>query len=484
MPNKNSQKSKVVLLIPNSRWLDKRPWIMWPHSALILTRLLKDEFDFEILDANIRDLSEDACKERLKGVNPAAVLVSGFSVEYYQQYHIAASLAKAVCPETVTVLGGVYATVLTEEAVKDDNVDYVFVGHAEERIVDFLRLALAQDKKRLKNFPGLSFRDEGGQAVDNPVKTYISDVKELLKPDYSLIDVDAYLKHKSKDYQLVSDHYSAPIVSSYGCPHNCLFCAARTISGRKTTYRPVEHIIEEIEFLKDNYGVRHLVFLDDYLIGDKQRISKLLNTFIERNYNLTWKAANVSAWHLDDELLGLMKRSGCFQVTVSVESGNSRVLHKIIRKPLNLAIIPDIVKKCNKLGIDIGANFVIGLPGETWNELRDSFRFAEFCDFDLVHFHIATPLPKTDLYELAKKQKLIPGDFSFTDPRYFGFCQGFITTSEFSPFELMILRAFEWDRINFKTPEKVAKVAKMMNITIDELESHRKQTRLKCGIHF
>jgi len=101
-----------------------------------------------------------------------------------------------------------------------------------------------------------------------------------------------------------------------------------------------------------------------------------------------------------------------------------------------------------------------------------------------VHFHLATPLPKTDLYKIAKGQGLLPDDFSFTDPKYCGWGQGFITTKDFSPFELMVLRAFEWDRINFSTPEKISKIADIYCMSDEELADHRKQTRLKLGIHF
>ncbi len=209
-----------------------------------------------------------------------------------------------------------------------------------------------------------------------------------------------------------------------------------------------------------------------------------MNAFIDRNYNLTWKMPNVSAWHLDDGLLELMKRSGCRMITVSVESGSERVLHRIIHKPLNLDIFPGIIRKCRKLSIDIAANFVIGLPGETWEEIRQTFRLAEELNFDLCSFQIATPYPGTDFYKVAKERHLLPEDFDFRNPMYFGTSQGFITTGEFTPFELMVLRSFEWDRINFKTPGKVTKIAQLMNMTVEELNEHRKQTRRKCGVHY
>jgi len=476
-------KANLVYFIPNSRWFGRRPWVIWPQSALILTSLLKEDFNFKILDANIHDLSQDQCKSLLQTERPAAVLVSGFSVEYRQQYHAALALARATCPDAITVLGGVYPTVLGEEAIRDPNLDYIFLGHAEERICEFLSLAMGGSKK-VQDLPGIGFREKSGDIVINPVKSYISEVRKLAKLDYSLIDVGAYLQFKGKDYQFNTVCRTASLVTSYGCSYNCLFCAARTISGRGTAYRPVGDVLEEIELLKYKHRVENLAFIDDCFLGDRPRIYSILNSFIERKYNLPWKSANVCAWHLNDELLRLMKESGCTQITVSVESGSSRVLNKIIRKPLNLEIIPGIIEKCKELGIDIGANFVIGLPGETWEEIRETFRFAEACNFNLAHFHIATPLPKTDLYEVAKRNKLLPPDFSFSNPKLFGFGRGLITTDEFTPSELMVLRAFEWDRINFNSAEKTAKIAKMMNLSIEELNLHRKQTRLNYGIHF
>jgi hypothetical protein len=100
-----------------------------------------------------------------------------------------------------------------------------------------------------------------------------------------------------------------------------------------------------------------------------------------------------------------------------------------------------------------------------------TFAFADRCAFDLVHFHIATPLPKTDLYRLAKTAGVLPADFDFRDPKYLGYAQAFIATDEFTPFELMVLRAFEWDRINLHS-ERTAKAARMMNMTLG-LAEHR-----------
>lgn len=477
-------KHDLVLFIPNTRWYSKRPWLMIPHSALILTSLFKNEFDFDILDANAGDLSEEECIAYLAQEDPKIFLVSGVSVEYFAQYHKSFELAKIINRNCITVFGGIYPTLMPHEALEDHNIDYIFVGPAEDRALEFLRALLDGNQDKANGFPGVGYRDASGGSIINPITSILADLKDVGEPDYSLIDVNSYLKQHSIDYNINFDDPTGVLLTSYGCKYNCIFCAARTIRSRGTVYRSAQNVIEEIEWLMHEYGIKHLSFLDELFLGNRKRAETIMNTFIDRDYNLTWKMPNVSAWHLDDELLELMKMSGCTAIAVSVESGSERVLHKIIRKPLKLNIFPPIVRKCKKLGIDIVANFVIGLPGETWDEIRQTFRVAEKLDFDLCSFHIATPYPGTDLFKIANKKKLLPEDFDFRNPKYFGTSQGFITTKEFTPFELMVLRSFEWDRINFKTPEKVAKIAKMMNMSVEQLNEHRKRTRLKCGVHY
>ena len=478
------QRSRVLLVLPNSSWHGKRPRPNIPFTALILTALLKKEFDFNVVDANGSNLSEDECQKRINDIHPDIVLVSGQSVEYHQQVHTALAVTKKVSKNIVTVMGGVYPTVLGSEVLSDPNLDYIFLGHAEERVVGFIKLVLTGDRELLHDLPGVGFKDEKGNMRINPIRSYIADVKTMVKPDYSLLNIEPYLIRDTLDYQTSGHVRSVEILTTYGCPYKCVFCANWTISGRRVAYRPIEDVLEEIDFLVKEYSIEELVFFDDCLLMDKKRVQKLFSSLVERKYDLKWKAVNVTAWHLNDQLLNLFKESGCKQLTIAVESGSQRVLKEIIKKPLKLEIVPPIVKKCRELGITITANFVIGFPGETWEEIRTTFRYAEECDFDLIHFFIATPQPATELYQITKDQGLLPDDFSFFTSEFQGFGRAFITTDEFTPEELMILRAYEWDRINFKTPEKIKKVSEIYGVSIEELKAHREQTRRKLGIYF
>jgi len=473
----------VVLIIPNSKWFGKRKWLCLPYAALLITSILKPVCSFSILDANGADLSLEDVGNRLEALNPAAVLITAGSVEYHRQAHAAAEAARRACPNAVTIMGGIYPTVLPEEAAKDPNLDWVFLNHAEERFLPFLDLVFSDNPKEARAFPGIAYKNELGFVVETQTDKHIGSVKEMVRPDYSMVDMEPYLAQNSLDYQFNSQRPSAFIITSYGCPNNCLFCASRTISGRRTVFRPLEHVLDEIDFLVKEHGVGNIIFLDDALLLKRSRLISLLGELQKRGYGLAWKAASVAAWQLDPELLTIMRQSGCEQITISVESGSQRVLTEIIHKPLKLDIIPGIVRKCRELGIACGANFVIGLPGETWEDLRQTFSFADSCDFDVAHFHIATPLPKTDLYQICKENNYLPDDFSFLDPNFFGYAYGFITTNEFTPLELAVLRAYEWDRINFATPERAARVARMYHSTPERLAEHRRMTRRRLGLH-
>lgn len=481
---------KIVLVVANYAWFGKRPWKGMTTSVPIITAILKNKFDLSIIDANVNEYSEEEVKSKLYDSMPDIVLITALSTEYFKAYHAVAKISKEVIPDVPVIMGGVYPTVCPEHVIEDDNIDLVIIGHAEQRLDHLLHLIEKKDIDNIKKFKGIAYKKRGNlkQKVIIPLDQFIGDVPVMVKPDYSLVDIDKYLdveRRSIANQNMEPKSRTANIISSYGCPYNCLFCATRTISGKKVAYRPADDVLDEIDFFVREKQVETIIFLDDCMLADKERAKYIFNELIKREYGLEIQISTVAAWHLDREILELMKKAGLSKFGISIESGNERVLHKIIHKPLKLEIIPEIVSICRELDILMRANFVIGFPGETWDEIRDSLRVAEKLDLDMIDIHIATVLPKTELYELAVKMHALPENFTFfEDDINFGFGKGNITTDEFTPNELAVLRAYEWDRINFSTPEKRARACRVMNITEDELQEHRKQTRRHCGIYF
>ncbi len=478
---------KVVLVVANYEWFGKRPWREMTTSVPILTAVLKGKFDLSVVDANLYGYTQEEVKAKLAEKEPEAVMITALSAEYFRTYHAVAALSKEVLPEVPVIMGGVYPTVCPEHVVEDKNIDFAMMGHAEGRLDVFLTLLQEKNWEAARKFAGIAYLGEQGPVI-NPMKSFIGDVEKMVQPDYSLVDVDGYLDAERKavsNQNLEPKGRTASIITSYGCPYNCLFCATRTISGRKVAYRPADDVLDEIDFFVREKQVETIVFLDDCMLADKKRAEYIFEEIIKRGYHIEIQILTVAAWHLDRGILELMKRAGLTKFGISIESGNERVLHKIIHKPLKIEIIPNIVAICRELDILMRANFVIGFPGETWDEIRDSLRVAEELDLDLVEIKIATVLPKTELYDLAVKTHSLPEGFTFFDDDInFGFGKGNITTEEFTPQELAVIRSYEWDRINFSTPEKRERACRVMDITLDELQEYRRQTRQHCGFYF
>jgi len=234
-------KDKVTLLVANATWDGKSKLSELLSAVPILTALLKDDFDFSVIDANGKNLSKEETVEAIRNTGAKVVLITALAVQWHATYHEAARLAKEALPCKV-LMGGVYPTVSGEHVMLDGNVDYIMLGHAEERISRIVRKILDEDPS-LKQEHGIGFRDEN-RVVINPVKTFIGDCKEMVKPDYSCVDLTPYLTASHQKNAIAKRE--ASIITSYGCPYHCTFCAARTISGTRIVYRPVEDVLEEI----------------------------------------------------------------------------------------------------------------------------------------------------------------------------------------------------------------------------------------------
>jgi len=468
---------KILLIQPNYSILGKRTWKMIPYNLGILNACLGSEYEIIIFDPNFNELGENEIRRQLRDFAPDLVGITSFSTEYIREINYHTALVKEELPEATVVLGGVFPTVMIEEALNDPKVDYFIMGEGEYLFPDLIsKLNKGKDISRTK---GIAFKKNNKIVINRPGH-FIQNLDEVPFPDYgSLIDIREYGDYKIKyAHTLIPRQYPyATTVTSRGCPYQCIFCAASTVSGVKVRMRSAENMLKEIDWLYNTNGIREVIFLDDHFLHSRQRAKDVMKGIIDRNYGITWKCVNVAVFSLHPEILDLMRSSGCYQMTVSIESGDQEVLSKIIKKPVNLEKAFKIIALAKSMGFEIVSNFIIGLPGETWDQIRKTFAFAEHLDIDMVNFHVATPMPKTRLMEICLEQNLIKSEADVLS----GYTQGIISTSEFSSMEIQILRAFEWDRINFKTPEKIEMIARMQGVATDEVALWRKRTRKNLG---
>ena len=332
---------------------------------------------------------------------------------------------------------------------------------------------------------GIGYRENEKVIIKEPIG-FIENLDSLPIPNYKMFNWKKVMNNIQKASGGIAPRRlpTASIITSRGCPNKCCFCAGPTAMGRKIRFRNSENVLKELDILVNEYGVKEITFMDDEMYMNKNRALEIINGIKKRDYDLIWKNMNIASWKLDYDILKSMKESGFYQLTISPESGNERVLKEIVHKPGNKEQVRKVVKWCKELDIEIEADWVIGFPGETWDEIRDTTNFADELDVDVVKFAIATPFPKTELFKVAVEKGYLPKDFNFYREDVLGFARGFIETEEFTPRQLQELRCYEWDRINFKNQEKKKRYAKMHGMSLDEIEDFRKATRKTIGIYF
>jgi radical SAM superfamily enzyme YgiQ (UPF0313 family) len=472
---------KILFAIPNDRWFGNRHWHSFPYTMGILNSVVKDRYDVKVLDASLEDLSPEEVGKRITEYNPDVVGISCMSMEFTRHFQQMASLAKSSCPQTKVVIGGIYPTLLPEILIQNKDIDLAVLGEGEYRLPQLLA-SLEKENPSFEKLDGLAFKSNGQVIINRPVG-YLTDLDALPLPNYDNLDFSAYANKAEKySYYMHPNRFPyANTITSRGCPFDCVFCSSQAINGPGIRYRSADSVLKEIDWLVEKYGIKELIFFDDNFYLNHKRLDEILDRIIERKYDLEWKTVNAAVYALNDKTLEKMRKSGCYQIALAIESGTPEGL-RLLNKPLKLSKVKPIVDKARSLDFQVTGLFVIGTPGETWEQIRETMKFAEDLNLDYCSFNIATPLPKTKLYEVSKRDKLLPEDFSFDSLDFKGFGRATITTEEFTPEELQILRAFEWDRINFKTEEKLEKIAKMHGLTTEEVNQWRVSTRRGLGV--
>jgi magnesium-protoporphyrin IX monomethyl ester (oxidative) cyclase len=321
-----------------------------------------------------------------------------FSAQSPAAHHVCA-LVKQADPGIKTIMGGAHPSAVPEEVLEDRNVDFAAIGEGE---MTMRRLVEALESRQ--PFPedpaGLAFRCPDGALSINKLSKYHEVLDELPLPARHLLKMERYFAYRSPHGGIVKRHPVTNMITSRGCPAQCTFCSIHTVWGRKFRWHSTQRVIDEIRQLVEVYGVREIQFEDDNITMHKPRMAEICQAIIDAKMDITWTTPNgVAIWALDDHLLELMYRAGCYHITLAVESGSQEVLKKIINKPLNLDRVMPIVRTCRRIGMGISAFFVVGFPGETKEDLRKTFEYAMMMDADHAHFFNATPYPGTPLFD-------------------------------------------------------------------------------------
>jgi anaerobic magnesium-protoporphyrin IX monomethyl ester cyclase len=372
-----------------------------------------------------------------------------------------AQIAKQVNSEIKVIIGGPHATVMPSTFFsRDSSVDYAVMGEGEVTIVELLKvLAGQQDINTVK---GVAYSDCGKLIINNR-RDFIESLDKIPLPAYDLLDMERYFyfNGKGKDgretYGYQGSERSVSMITSRGCPFNCIFCSIHLGMGRKFRAHSVDYVLEHIKLLKERYDINHLHFEDDNLSFDISRFSNIIEGIIAANINITWDTPNgVRADFLNEDILERCKISGCTYLRVGVESANEHVSREIVRKRLDLNKVIEIAKACNRIGIDLEAFYIIGFPGENIDQMKETIDFAVRQErlYGLYPYGMftATPLIGTDLYRVSQEKGYLSKDLSPENLATATQGEGMITTEDFNSADLKKLLT------NFKIRHNIARV--------------------------
>lgn len=302
-------------------------------------------------------------------------------------------------PDTAVVLGGAHASVCYEELIKKDFVDYVVVGEGELSFENICKSVVKGG--RIDDYSGIVAKNAD---KCNPEIKLIEDLDSIPFPDRGLIPFDRYelspINYKQKP--------STPIITSRGCPFGCSFCS-NPVHGKKVRLHSPEYIIEEIRYLIRDFKVRDIMFWDDTFTFNNDRVEKLCSLMIDNGFGLSWGCAT-RVDRIDEGLLKTMKRAGCWQISLGVETGSERLL-KTIRKGINRQQIITAFELCKKIGIQTRAFFILGIPTETVEESYETLKFAKSLNPSFVQFTLAVPYPGSEFYNQAVNEGWQPPDW-------------------------------------------------------------------------
>jgi radical SAM superfamily enzyme YgiQ (UPF0313 family) len=286
---------------------------------------------------------------------------------------------------------------MPENSIKD-GFDMVVVGEGEKTAFDLIRQG----------------KDKG--IFYTPRENILKD-GEIPLLDRRLIKMDFYRqmdRHTSHDTSLDFIPRGAPsasLLSSRGCPHQCIYCH-NTWRGTPVRFIPVEALMEEIKNLSTQYGIRYIRFLDDDFFLKKGRISDFCHRLIDGKLNVYW-AASTRPDSVDDELLSLAAKCGCRRLAFGFESGSQRILD-VLNKKSNVEDNLRVAHLCHKHNIDVLGSIMIGNPTETLKDIALTRDFIRKAKFDSIQISTTVPFPGTELWKWCEKDGLIPPDVDFT----------------------------------------------------------------------
>lgn len=369
--------------------------------------------EVRIFDYIISAYSKEKLAAQLAAFQPDAVGAGSVTMNFYDGQRILRDV-KDINPDILTMMGGPHVSFTAEETLRTfPEIELIFIGEADDTILEFAPFMRQRNKWR--SIQGIAYRQDD-EIIINGKRGFVMDVDRIPLPARHLLPISRYR----------ALGYPVSMITGRGCPHGCVFCLGRKMVGSKVRRRRPERVLDEMEQIMQ-LGFDRINLADDLFASDTGRVKEICHGMKKRNLKLSWSAfARVDT--VNQEMFDTMAAAGCDSISFGVESGSPEML-KRVRKGITLEQATQAIKMCKQSGMLPHASFMVGLPGETRETLRQTGAFAESLGI-LFGYHYLAPFPGTTLYEKVNQYDLeiLTRDWSKYDAN-----DAIVRTSELTP---------------------------------------------------
>jgi radical SAM superfamily enzyme YgiQ (UPF0313 family) len=392
---------KILLinpLTPEKRLIHNTPNL---GLAYIAASLRRNGFQVDICDGMKNGMSRGKLNERLRlgDYDVAGLQVLTCSINETRE---CLRVVRSTKPEAVTVIGGPHASGDPEGALAEIvEADFGFRGEAEEGLPKLLNKIIGEDECRYEDIPNLIWRD-GDKVLSNQLQP-IEELDSLGLPSWDLI---APKEYPNAPVGAFARRFPLTTIScTRGCAHYCTFCANTRIMGRKLRARSKESILEEMRLLYDDYGIREFQIIDDCFTSNRDIAIGVCKGIIESGMDVSISFPNgVRIESLDEELLQLLERAGCYSLGMAVESGSQRIIDHM-RRGQTIDQIKEKVEMVRRVcNIRMTGFFILGYPEEEEKDILKTIRLAHDLPFSRANFTLWMPVPGSEMTEKLKKE--------------------------------------------------------------------------------
>jgi radical SAM superfamily enzyme YgiQ (UPF0313 family) len=377
-----------------------------PTGLALLAAVCREKnYSVGLVDAACLGMDFEQAADKILSYHPKYVGVTAVTISLFNAMDLIKSL-RSKNPDIKIIIGGPHITAAPVETVERFGCffDIAVLGEGELTIIDLLD---ALEKNRpLSEVKGIAYPDEKNKLVFTSPREFIDDLDSLPLPAWDMLPNLA--KYYTPPAHTVRKFPAALIVTSRGCPGLCTFCDNK-VFGRRLRCHSADYVIDMIKHLQKKYGIKEIQFRDDNFLVFKKRTIELCNKMIEQKMHVVWSCAG-RVDMIDPEILALMKKAGCWQIWYGVESGSDEIL-KSIKKNTNQEKIRKAIVDTKKAGISAGGFFMIGMPGETEQDIKKTIDVLLKLPLDEFHISHLTPFPGSEIYMSAAQYGYFDNDW-------------------------------------------------------------------------